>query len=107
MDSRTVAIWWCPVGPISRHPVSRLQLTAGLLLKPLPQGVGVLEQRDVAGVLEVRAAEDPGLTACGTAVVAGGEPVVPDDLGTSGRQPPGGLAAHRSDADDGDALPGS
>ena len=83
------------------------QLAAGLLLEPLPQGVGVLEERDVPGVLEVGAAEDPGLAAGGAAVVAGGEAVVADDLGAAGRQPPGGLAAHRSDADDGDALPGS
>jgi hypothetical protein len=82
------------------------QFAAGLPLELLPQGVGVLEQRDVAGVLEVGAAEDPGLAAGRAAVVARGEAVVPDDLGSAGRQAPGGLAAHRSDADDGDALAG-
>ncbi|MGP3963027.1 hypothetical protein ACTWPT_44260 [Nonomuraea sp. 3N208] len=65
----------------------------------------MLQERDVPRVLEVCTAEDPGLATGGTAVVAGGEPVVSDDLGAAGRQPPSGLAAHRSDADDGDALP--
>lgn len=82
------------------------QFAAGVLLELLPQGVGVLEQRDVPGVLEVRAAEDPGLAAGGAAVVARGEAVIPDDLGSACGQSPGGLAAHRSDAYDGDALLG-
>ena len=107
MDSRTVAICWCSVGPMSRQPVQAAQFTAGLPLQFLPEGVGVLEQRDVPGVLEVRAAEDAGLAAGGAAVVTGGEPVVADHLGAPGGQPPGGLAAHRSHADHGYSRPAS
>lgn len=82
------------------------QFAAGLLLELLPQGVGVLEQRHVPRILEVGAAEDAGLATGRTAVVARGVAVVADDLDSAGGQAPGGLAAHRSDTDDGDALAG-
>lgn len=86
----------------SREPA---QFAAGLRLKLFPQGVGMPYERDVPAVVGLHTAEDPGLTAGRAAVVAGGEAVVGDGLGSAGRQPPGGLAADRSGTDDGDAFP--
>lgn len=81
------------------------QFATGLRLELLPEGVGVPHERHVPAVVGLHAAEDPGLTAGGAAVATGGEAVVGDDLGSAGRQPPGGLAADRAGADDRDAFP--
>ncbi len=81
------------------------QLPAGLRLQLLPEKVGVPDERHIAAVVGLHAAEDPGLTARGAAVVAGGEAVIRHDLGAPCRQSPGGLAAHRAGTDDGDPFP--